>query len=114
MCMQRQEELAVGEARGQPVRSVHRQGRLADPGHTADGMDTHNPAVRRPGDQGLQQVRQFGLAASEIGVIAWQGPGSRGLEGYRCMATPGRQHIRGRPAAARCSDKQRAHRLSQA
>ena len=48
--MQRQEKLPVRETAGQPVRCVHREGRLADPGHPADRVDPHHaPALRRCG-----------------------------------------------------------------
>ena len=43
--VQRQEKLPVREAAGQPVRRVHREGRLADPGHPADRVDPHHPSV---------------------------------------------------------------------
>ena len=44
--VQRQEELPVREAPGQPVRGVHREGGLADPGHPVDRVDAHHPAAR--------------------------------------------------------------------
>ena len=41
--VQRQEELPVREGSGQPVRGVHREGGLADPGHPADRVNAHDP-----------------------------------------------------------------------
>ena len=49
--VQRQEELAVREGPGQPVRGVHREGGLADPGHPVDRVDAHYPAASRHGGQ---------------------------------------------------------------
>jgi hypothetical protein len=45
--VQREEDLPPGTA-SEPVRGVHRQRRLADPGHPADRVNVHHPA-RAPG-----------------------------------------------------------------
>jgi hypothetical protein len=108
--VQRHEELPVGETLGEPVRSVHCEGRLADPGHPADRMDAYHLAISRHAGPRLQQVRQFGLAAGEVGVIPRQGPGSRSLEGPRWLAVPSLQNICSWPAAAGRRDEQRARR----
>jgi hypothetical protein len=55
--VQRQEELPIRKGVGQPVRGVHREGGLADPGHAADGVDVNRPATRRRSGQCLHQVR---------------------------------------------------------
>ena len=112
--VQRQEELAVGEVPGQPVRGVHREGRLADPGHAADRVDGDHPTTSRHAGQRPRQLGQLSLPAGEGGDIARQRPGRRGLEGSRRLALPGRQHLCGRSASARGGDEQRAHRLGQA
>jgi hypothetical protein len=41
--VQRKEELPVRKPPGQPVRGVHREGGLADPGHPVDRTDLHWP-----------------------------------------------------------------------
>jgi hypothetical protein len=55
--VQRQEELPIWEAPGQPVGGVHREGGLADPGHPVDRVNAHHHAARGLGGQGLQQPR---------------------------------------------------------
>jgi hypothetical protein len=41
--VQRQEDLPAWEPVRKPVRGVHRERGLADPGHPADGVDPHHP-----------------------------------------------------------------------
>jgi hypothetical protein len=48
--VQRQEELPVGEAPGEPVRGVHGEGGLADARHAVDGVDRHGSAVGKAGE----------------------------------------------------------------
>jgi hypothetical protein len=76
MGVQRQEELPVREPAREPVRRVHREGGLADPGHPVDGVDLHHhhhPAVGRPGaGQCPHQPRELGLAAGKGGNIPRQ------------------------------------------
>jgi len=111
--VQRQEELPVREAPGQPVGGVHGQGGLADPGHSVDRVNAQHHATRR-GGQCLQQPRQFTLAAGEADGIPRQGPGGCRCGGSRCLFPPGRQHVLRRSLAPRRRDKQRAYRLGQA
>jgi hypothetical protein len=47
--VQREEELPVREAPGEPVRGVHGERGLADAGHPADRVDAHHPARPRSG-----------------------------------------------------------------
>ena len=75
--VQRQEQLPVREPLREPVRRVHRQGGLADPGHPADRADPHHPPARRRGRQVPQQPPELGAAAGEPGDITWQRPGDR-------------------------------------
>ena len=111
--MQRQEELPVREGPGQPVRRVHREGSLADPGHPADRVNAHHPAGRSQRANPAYQPRKLGPAASEGGDITRQRPGRRGRERPR-PTTPGRQHVGGRPASARRRHEPPAHRPGQA
>ncbi len=112
--VQQQEKLPVRKSPGQPVRGVHRERGLADPGHTADGMDTNYPATSRQAGQRPRQLRELSPAASEGGNIPWQGPGHRGLERSWLLAPPGRQNIPGQPAPAGCGDEQHTRRPGQA
>ena len=91
--VQRQEELPVREACGQPVRGMDREGGLADPRHPVDGVNAHHPAVRRHRRQRPGQLIQFGPAAGERSGITRQGPGRRGGEGSRRDAASGREHV---------------------
>ena len=75
--VQRQEQLPVRETVGEPVRRVHRQGGLADPGHPADRADPHHPPARRRARQVPQQLPELGAAAGEAGDITRQRPGYR-------------------------------------
>ena len=112
--VQRQEKLPIGEARRQPVRCVHREGGLADPGHPVDGVDLHHAAVVRRGGQCPHQLCELGLAAGEGGDVTRQGPGRRRRERLRRHSLPGRQHIGGRGLAAGRGDEEGAHLLRQA
>jgi len=77
--VQRQEELAVGKPGGQLVRSVNREGGLADPSHPADRVNTHDPATISRSVSRLQQPPKLGLATYEIHDVSWQCPdGCRG------------------------------------
>ena len=109
--VQRQEKLPVREISGQLVRRVHREGRLADPGHPADRVDPHHASAGRGGtSHRVGQVRQLGHAASEAGDIAGQRPG-------RCCrggAFAGGQHLARRSAPARRRLEQRPLRPGQA
>ena len=111
--VQRQEKLPVREIPGQPVRRVHREGRLADPGHPADRMDPHHPAgpAARRGRTRYRadQLRQLGRPAGEAGDIAGQRPGRR-----RRRALPGGQHLARREPPARRRLEQRPLRPGQA
>jgi len=68
------EQLPVAEPSGEPVRGVHGQGGLADPGHPVDRGDHHRARVSRTvGRLGkLQQTRQFGLPAGEHAGVSRQ------------------------------------------
>jgi hypothetical protein len=68
--MQRKEELPVRKAPGQPVRSVHHEGRLAGPRHPVNHADPRRPAA----GQRSEQPRQLGLAAGEAADITRQTP----------------------------------------
>ena len=112
--MQRQEKLPVRETRGQPVRRVHREGRLANPRHPVDRVDPDHPAGGVRPSQPPQQLRQLSLTAGEAADITRQRPGRcrRGRPGRH--ASPGRQDLvrRGPPAGRR--DEQHLYRPGQA
>ena len=121
--VQREEELAVREVPGQPVRGVHGQGRLADAGHPVDDADPQRPAVRRHAcharharhaRQSAQEPRQFRLAPGEAADIARQAPGSSGRGPSVRPVGPGRQNLRGRRAAPCRRDEQNPHLTGQA
>ena len=102
-----QEELPVREAPGEPVRSVHRERRLADAGHAVDGMDRDGPAAVGGVGQRLQQPGQVRLAAGEAADIARQRPGRCGRRPVaRPRPVPGRQDLRGRRPPAGRRDEQ--------
>lgn len=90
------------------MRGVHRQSRLADPGHTADGMDAYHPAVSSRAGQRPDQVCQFGLAAGEAAISRGK---VRVAAAWKAPAAPGRQHICSRPASTGSGDEQLARRL---
>jgi len=79
--VQWQKELPVREGPGQPVRGVHREGGLPDPGHPVDRADAHHPAARRHGVQRPHQPREFGLSAGEGGDIPRQARVAAALQG---------------------------------
>ena len=72
--VQREEDLPAGEPVREPVRGVHRERGLADPGHPADRVDAHHTARTR---RGLRQLLEFLLAPGERGDITRQRPGGR-------------------------------------
>jgi hypothetical protein len=112
VAVQRQEELPVRKGPGQPVRGVHRESGLADPGHPIDRVDPHHPVICR--GQRPHQLREFGLPAGEGGDVARQGPGCRRRERRRRWSLPGGQHLsRGGLAAGR-GHKQLTRRPGQA
>jgi hypothetical protein len=93
--VQREEDLAVGESRREPVRGVDRQRRLADTGHPAKRVNPQDrvAAVRRC----RQQLAQFGLPAGEGGDVARQRAGGRR---YPARRYPAHGHrVGGNPAA---------------
>ena len=75
--VQRQEQLPVREPLREPVRRVHRQGGLADPGHPADRTNPHHPPARRRAHQLPQQLPKLGAAAGEAGDVTRQRPRHR-------------------------------------
>jgi hypothetical protein len=91
MGVQRQEELPVGEPLREPVRRVHREGGLADPGHPADRTDPHHPPAGCRARQLRHQLPQLSAAAGEAGNIAGQGPGRRRRGGTRRDASARRR-----------------------
>jgi len=111
--VQRQEELPIGEAPGQPVRGVHGEGGLADPGHPIDRVDPHHPAARHGGGQRPHQLRELGLAAGEGGDVARQCPGRCRREHRRPYTSARRQHTGSRSLAAGRCDEQLACRFFQ-
>ena len=112
--VQRQEELPVREGPGQPVRRMHREGGLADPGHPIDRVDLYHPATsRRRRGQHSHQLRELGLPAGEGGDVARQRPAGRRRERPRHLL-PGRQHLGRRNLAAGRGHEQLARRLGQA
>jgi hypothetical protein len=111
--VQRQEELPIREARRQPVRGVHREGSLADPGHPVDHVNPHHAASRGQAVHRAEQLRELSAAAGEAGDIARQRPGRR-RGGPGRLSRPGRQHLGGRSPPAGRGDEQRTRRLSQA
>ena len=113
MGVQRQEELPVREAAGQPVRGVHREGGLADPGHPADRVNPHHPAARGRLRPPRHQLAELGLAAGEGGDIPRQRPGGR-RRGRPRRSRRGRQHLAGRRPAAGRRHEQLARRPGQA
>ena len=113
--VQRQEKLPVREHPGQPVRGVHREGGLADPGHPIDRDDPHHPATRRRGGgQRPHQLGEFGLPARERGDVARQGPGRRCRERPQRLVLPGREHLGWGGLAAGRGHEQLPHRPRQA
>ena len=81
--VQRQEELAVGEPPGQPVRRVYREGGLADPGHPADRMNANHAAVGGVSGQRPIQPLQLGLPAGEAGNRTRQRPQQNSTKAYK-------------------------------
>ena len=72
--VQRQEDLPGREPVGQPVRGVHRERGLADPGHPPDRMNADHPARTR---RGIDQLGQLLLPPGERGDVAGQRPRRR-------------------------------------
>ena len=108
MAVQRQEDLPGREPVRQPVRRVHRERRLAHPGHPADRVDAHHSARTR---RGLHKLPQFLLPPGKRGDIAGQRPGRRRhrrparrgpARPSRTGPGPGRSGAARRPAAAPC------------
>ena len=98
--VQRHEELPVREPFGQPVRGVHRETGLADPGHPVDRVNAHHPAAGGRAIKRCHQLIKVSLAAGEGGDIPRQRPGRRRRKRTRHAPLPGRQHGLGRPAPA--------------
>ena len=73
MRVQREEELPVREAPGEPVRGVHGERRLANAGHPVDRADAYQAATHHLG-QRLLQARQLAFAAGEAADVTWQSP----------------------------------------
>ena len=95
---------------GQPVRRVHRQGGLADPGHPADRVDPHHPARRgraghRAGSRASSASRPVKLAISRGSV--------RVAAADRRRASAGGQHLARRRPPARRRDELLAGRPGQ-
>ena len=84
MRVQRQEDLPVGEPRGQLAGGADRERGLADPGHPAD-----HPDAARPGS-GLK-LAQLTSPAGERGDVPRQRPGCRRGAGARVTAARGGQ-----------------------
>ena len=68
-----------GKRPAEPVRGVHREGGLADPGHPADRVHRHHPAAIRRGRRRppRHQLPELGLAAGEGGDVPRQRPAGR-------------------------------------
>ena len=113
MGVQRQEELPVREAAGQPVSGVHREGGLADPSHPVDRVNAYHRAVCGQAVKHPHQPGEFGLAPGEGGDIPRQRPGRR-RKRARHAPLPGRQHGFYRPAPPGRCDEQFARRPVQA
>jgi len=90
----------------EPVRRVHREGRLADPRHPADRVNAHRAAIGGRTGQRPQQLRELGLAAGGNRGVTRQRPGRRRRECSRRHPLPGRQHVGGRRLAAGRRDEQ--------
>ena len=111
--VQGQENLPVRESRRQLVGGVHRERRLADPGHPADRVDSHHPAgtgcARRRG----RQLPHLRLPARERGDIAGQRPRRRRHPARlhaRCRGSIGRLSAQG--AGDRRAQRRRVDRIS--
>ena len=111
--VQRQEELPVAETAGQPVRGVHREGRLADPGHPADRVNRHHPASIGRLSPPRHQLPELGLAAGEGGDVSRQRPAGR-RRPRPGRSRSGRQRLIRRRAAPRGRYEQIAGRAVQA
>ena len=111
--VQREEELPVREGPGQPVRRMHREGGLADPGHPVDRVDLYHPATGSRRGQHSHQLRELGLPAGEGGDVARQRPAGRRRERPRHLL-PGRQHLGRRGLAAGRGHEQLTRRPGQA
>ena len=66
-----------GKRPGEPVRGVHREGGLADPGHPADRVNRHHPAATGRLSPPRHQLAELGLAAGEGGDVSRQRPAGR-------------------------------------
>ena len=88
--MQRQEDLPAREPARQPVRRVHRERRLAHPGHPADRMDPHRPARLRSAGHRDHQLGQLPLPPGERGDVPRQRPRRR-RHPARADPAPGRR-----------------------
>ena len=94
----------------QPVRGVHRERGLADPGHPADGVDVDHPA--QPPRPPCRPAGPARLPAGERGDVARQRPGAPRPR-LPAPGPAGRQHLAaGTPA--RDGHEQLAHRPGQA
>ncbi len=99
--VQREEFLPAVEPVRQPVRGMHRERGLADPGHPADRVDAHHPTHPR---RDLHQLLKFPLPPGERGDVAGQLAGRRhGLvRPPRTSPGQGRPDAARRPAAGSC------------
>ena len=91
--VQRQEDLPGREPRRQPVRGMDRERGLADPGHPADRVDPHHPAICGQVVNRAEQLRELSAAAGEARDVTRQRPGGRCRERSRHQLLPGRQHL---------------------
>ena len=92
MAVQRQEVLPVRVIPGQPVRGMHRERRLAHPGHSADGVNRHHPTAAGRLTHGRRQLPELARPAGEAGDVARQRADGRRPAG----PAAGRQRLHGR------------------
>ena len=105
--VQRQVELPVGEAPGEPVRGVHREGGLADARHAVDDVDRDGSAAAGDVGERVQQPGQVRLPSGEAADVTRESLGRRRRPVGRRGPVPGREGLRGGCPPASGRDERR-------